>query len=136
MLWNKELQPKPEVYQRLLEVYQKHAPSIIRPYEEVADAIAILNQLGEMTIDSGYFQDMRSGHVEVKVTYSVDEYLLLLNTYSPYLKLEESQKQALFAQLQNILKLHGNTLELSYISAFHIIKPIKSGIGQSRLIGL
>lgn len=47
---------------------------------------------------------------------------MLLNTYSPHLKLETQQKQALFAGLREDLEQNGNTVDLSYVSAFHITR--------------
>lgn len=124
LLWNKELQPCYEVYQQLSEVYQTHAPTLSRHYEDSATQAAILNELGQMAIESGQFKDILSGHLEVKVTYSVEQYLLLLNTYSPYLKLETQQKQKLFEGLRPVLEQNGGHVELSYVSAFHIARPI------------
>ncbi len=120
LLWNKELQPLYEVYQQLSAVYQTHAPSLNRRYEDSATQTAILNELGQMAIKSGQFKDMVSGQIEVEVTYSVDQYLLLLNTYSPHLKLEPQQKQRLFEGLRQVLEQNGDTMQLSYISAFHV----------------
>ncbi|UBF28670.1 class I SAM-dependent methyltransferase [Kovacikia minuta CCNUW1] len=123
LLWNKELQPSYEVYQQLLAVHQTHAPSLNRPYEDSATQAAILDQLGEMAIESGYFKEMQSGHLEVEVTYTVDQYLMLLSTYSPYVKLEAQQRQTLFAALREVLEQNGKTIQLSYVSAFHIARP-------------
>ncbi|MBW4551140.1 MAG: class I SAM-dependent methyltransferase [Aphanocapsa sp. GSE-SYN-MK-11-07L] len=123
LLWNKELQPRYEVYQQLSQVYETHAPSLMRTYEDSAAQTAILNQLGEMAIASGHFRNMVSGQLEVEVVYTIDQYLLLLNTYSPHLNLESQQKQHLFAGLQQVLERNGNTVELSYVSAFHIARP-------------
>jgi hypothetical protein len=58
-------------------------PSLNHRYEDRATQAAILNELGQMAIASGHFKDMVSGQMAVEVTYSVDQYLLLLNTYSP-----------------------------------------------------
>ena len=124
LLWNKELQPQYEVYQQLSGVYQTHAPALNRRYEDSMTQVAILNELGQMAIASGQFKDMVSGHVEVEVTYSINQYLLLLNTYSPYLKLEPQQKQHLFAGIRQVLEQNGDTIQLSYVSAFHITQPI------------
>lgn len=127
LLWNKELQPCYQVYQQLAAVYQTHAPDLQRAYEDSATQAAILDELGQMAIESGQFQDMVSGHLEVAVTYSVDQYLLLLNTYSPHLKLEPQQKQRLFAGLRQVLEQNGNSVQLSYVSAFHIARPLILG---------
>ncbi len=120
LLWNKELQPSYQVYQRLSEVYQIHAPSLDR-YEDRETQENILRQLGEMMIDSGRFQNLVAGNVESKIIYTTDQYLTLLNTYSPYLKLEPQSKEALFGGLRNMIDHEfDGILELSYISAFHI----------------
>jgi SAM-dependent methyltransferase len=125
LLWNKELQPRYEVYQQLSAVYQTHAPDLSRPYEDSAAQAAILNELGQMAIESGYFKDRVSEHMQVEVTYSIDQYLLLLNTYSPHLKLEPTQKQRLFEGLRQVLERSGDTIQLSYVSAFDIARPIR-----------
>ena len=120
LLWNKQLQPSYEVYQRLSEVYQVHAPSLNR-YEDKATQENILQGLGQIVIDSGQFKNFVFGHVNTELTYTVDEYLTLLNTYSPYLKLDLQSKKALFEELRNIIESDfGGGLKLSYISAFHI----------------
>jgi hypothetical protein len=123
LLWNKELQPRYEVYQQLSEAFQTHAPTLNRSFENGATQSAILDEMGQMAIASGYFKDLVAGHVEVKVTYTIDQYLLLLNTYSPYLKLEEQQKQSLFAELRQVLEQNRDMVQLSYVSAFHISRP-------------
>lgn len=123
LLWNKELQPRYEVYQQLSEVYQTYAPALNRTYEDSATQVAILDQLGQMAIDSGYFKDIVTGHLEVEVMYSIDQYLLLLNTYSPHLKLEPAQKQLLFAALRQALEQNGDTVQLSFVSTFHLAQP-------------
>lgn len=120
LLWNKELQPCYEVYQRLSEVYQIYAPSLDR-YEDRETQEEILRGLGNMAIDSGQFKHLIAGQVTTEVTYTSDEYLTLLNTYSPYLKLDQQSKDALFAGLKHRIEDEfGGSLQLSYISAFHI----------------
>lgn len=122
LLWNKELQPCYEVYQRLSEVYQVYAPSLDR-YEDRETQEEILRGLGNIVIDSGQFKDLISGQVTSEVTYTIDEYLMLLNTYSPYIKLDTQSKDALFAGLRHRIENDfGGGLRLSYISAFHIAK--------------
>jgi hypothetical protein len=76
-----------------------------------------------MAIESGQFKDMVAGQLEVEVTYSVDQYLLLLTTYSAHLNLEVQQKQCLFAGLRQVLTQNGDTIQLSYVSMFHIARP-------------
>ena len=124
LLWNKELQPSYEVYQSLSQVYQLHTPSLDR-YEDQETQEYILRQLGNMAIDSGQFKDLISGQVISEVTYTVDEYLTLLNTYSPYIKLDPHNKESLLSGLRHCIENDfGGSLQLSYISAFHIAQKV------------
>jgi hypothetical protein len=107
----------------LSPVYERYAPSLIRPYEDSTTQAAILDELGGMAIASGHFEDLQTANLEVNVTYSIDQYLLLLNTYSPHLELEPQQKQNLFEALRQVLEWHSDTVHLSYVSAFHIVHP-------------
>jgi SAM-dependent methyltransferase len=124
LLWNKELQPSYEVFQSLSEVYQVHAPSLSR-YEDRATQENILRELGQMAIASGKFKDLVSEQFECEVTYSVNDYLLLLSTYSPYLKLEPQIRDSLFNGLREKMAQElGGSIQLSYLSAFHITQKI------------
>jgi SAM-dependent methyltransferase len=124
LLWNKELQPSYEVYQSLSEVYQVHAPSLSR-YEDRATQEEILRELGQMAIASGKFKDLVSEQFECEITYSVNDYLLLLSTYSPYLKLEPQIRDSLFNGLREKIEQElGDNIQLSYLSAFHITQKI------------
>ncbi|MBD2495964.1 bifunctional 2-polyprenyl-6-hydroxyphenol methylase/3-demethylubiquinol 3-O-methyltransferase UbiG [Nostoc sp. FACHB-280] len=124
LFWNKELQPSYEVYLSLSAVYQKYAPSLDR-YEDWEAQQKVFQEFGNILIDSGKFQDIQFGQVESEVVYSTDEYLTLLNTYSPYIKLEPEIKKALFAELsQRIDHDFDGNLQLSFISAFHIGRKI------------
>ncbi len=123
LLWNKELQPPYGVYQQLSPVYERYAPSLNRSYEDQATQVAILNDLGQIAVESGHFKQITSGWQEVNANYSIDQYLLLLTTYSPYLKLEVQQRQNLFNGLRQILERNTDTISLSYVSAFHIVQP-------------
>lgn len=120
LLWNKELQPAPEVQPLLSEVYQAHAPALDR-YEDRETQIKILQGLGQMAIDSHQFKNVVFSNMETEITYTVDQYLTLLSTYSPYLKLNSETRKALFAGLRDRIESHlGGQLQLFLTSAFHI----------------
>lgn len=123
LLWNKELQPPYEIYQQLTPVYERYAPLLNRTYEDRATQAAILNNLGQIAIESGHFKDIVSGCRVTEVSYSIDQYLLLLTTYSPYLQLEVQQRQDLLDGLRQTLAHHGDTIPLSYFSGFHVVRP-------------
>ncbi|MBW4623066.1 MAG: class I SAM-dependent methyltransferase [Cyanosarcina radialis HA8281-LM2] len=124
LLWNKELQPNYETYQRLSEVYQLHAPELDR-YEDREMQESILKGLGQIAIDSGQFKNVVAGYIEPELTYTADRYLTLLNTYSPYLKLDPQTKKTLFEGLKTLIERDfDGHLELSYISAFHVAQKL------------
>ena len=121
LLWNKELQPTEEVWQRLSGIYHEHAPALAKPYETEDIQSNILQGLGQLVLESGQFKDLIAGQAKSEVVYTTDQYLTLLNTYSPYLELEPSTKTALFAELRNTIDADfDGQLQLSYTSAFHI----------------
>lgn len=120
LLWNMQLQPRYEVYESLSEIYQIYAPALDR-HETVAAQTAMLQDLGQTLTNSGHFKPLVAEQVLVETIYTVDDYLLLLNTYSPYLELEPGTRDALFAALKHKIEQDfGGELELSYLSAFHI----------------
>jgi protein-L-isoaspartate O-methyltransferase len=126
LLWNKELQPSWKVYQQLAPVYQRFAPQLDR-YENREKEADVLRQLGQMAIDSGYFDHLVGGEVRVAVTYGVDRYLTLLNTYSPYLKLDAEVKAALFARLAEVINGDlGGSIDLQHTSAFHVTRRVEN----------
>jgi len=124
LLWNMTPQPEYEVYQRLHEVYQAQAPTLER-YEEQEAQEKHLRRFGKAVIDSGRFQDLVSEQLRCDVTYSIDDYLTLLSTLSPYIALDSQQRNSLFTSLRETLEKHcGSSVEISYLSAFHVAKKI------------
>ena len=120
LLWNMTAQLPYKVCQSLQEAYQKYAPSLGK-YEDRATQTQSLNKFGQMVTDSGQFDSLVSEQIAREVTYSIDDYLLLLNTYSPYMALQPQRRDDLFTLLKEILEQDGaSSVQLSYLSAFHI----------------
>lgn len=121
LLWNKELQPSYEVYQQMEALYRVHAPALGDRYEDRETQENVLRGLGQIVEDSGQFKQLMAGLVASEVTYSADDYLALLSTYSPYLKLDAHSREALFDRLRHTIERDfGGYLQLSYLSAFHV----------------
>ncbi len=122
LLWNRELQPTADVHRDLSGIYRRHAPGLDRREDREAQE-KILRGLGRMIQPCGLFEELESGSVVCEVTYPVEDYLLLLSTYSPYLRLEPAQRQALFDGLRaRIERDHGGRLRLSFLSAFQVAR--------------
>lgn len=125
LLWNMTPQPPYEVYQALNEVYQTHAPSLGR-YEDRETQEKILRGIGQNVIDSGQFKNLVSEQLACEVTYSIDDYLTLLNTFSPYMMLDPQKRDSLFEGLREVLERScGRSIQVSYLSAFHIAKKAR-----------
>lgn len=117
-------QPQYEVYQVLNEVYQIQAPSLGR-YEDRGTQSEQLRKFGQNVIESGYFKNLVSEQVACEVTYTIDDYLTLLSTLSSYIVLDSQKRDSLFAGLRKALeKSCGNSIQVSYLSAFQIAKKI------------
>ncbi|MGB3402209.1 MAG: class I SAM-dependent methyltransferase [Microcoleaceae cyanobacterium] len=119
LLWNTPPQPSDEIHQKLIDVYQIYAPDLAE-YQSHDFYRHNLQQFGKEIIDSGLFQGLVNHSCICDVTYTVDEYIALLSTLSPYIKLEPQQRQTLFIALKDRFKqLSKQQLSLSYLSAFH-----------------
>ncbi|MGK7876942.1 MAG: class I SAM-dependent methyltransferase [Xenococcaceae cyanobacterium] len=124
LLWNTGAQPQYEVYQVLNEVYQTHAP-FLALYEERETQEENLRKFGQTVIDSGQFKDLVSEQWACEATYSIDDYLALLSTYSPYIMLDPQKRDSLFEGLRETLERNcGRSIQLSYLSVFQIAKKI------------
>ena len=122
--WNKELQPCKSMQDALLDVYQLHAPSLGK-YEDRATQENILAGLGQMMLDSGRFRNLVTATIETSLTYTSDQYISLLSTYSSYLKFDHCTRNALFAGLkQCILKKGDGDVRLSCLSTYHIAQKM------------
>ncbi|AFZ26582.1 2-polyprenyl-3-methyl-5-hydroxy-6-metoxy-1,4-benzoquinol methylase [Cylindrospermum stagnale PCC 7417] len=124
LLWNMTPQPHYEVYENLHEVYKIHAPSLA-PYEDIKKQAEIAKSLGQKAIDSERFKDLAFEQIACQLTYSADNYLLLLSTLTPYLKIDALIRDALFADLrEKIEQNYGGSLQINYLSAFQVAKKV------------
>ena len=119
LLWNTPPQPSYQVHQTLREVYQTHAPELAK-YESHQSHRQNLVKIAEETIESGYHNLITQEQIS-KITYTIDDYLTLLSTLSPYIRLDSQQRSLLFADLKRALELnYGDKLDLTYLSLLQI----------------
>lgn len=126
LLWNLTPQLPYEVYQAIDEqVYQIQAPTLaLTKYENRETQEEILAALGQNVIDSGLFKDLVSEQVVCETTYTIDDYLLLLNTFSNYRVLEPQQKENVFNGLREVLSRNGTSVPVSYLAAVQVAQKI------------
>ena len=120
LLWNTPPQPNAEAIKELAPVYRVHAPELAQQ-ESLQNHEQIIAKFGAEVIDSGYYRDLIYDRAICEVNYTVDEYLTLLTTLSPYIRLEASQRDTLLIELKEVLRSkYGDRLQLSYLSMFQI----------------
>lgn len=125
LLWNKEPQPNPELWPSFTEIYNRQDLSSLGRFETEAARQQALKTLVQPTIDSGLFKKVVSQQVRMEKTYTAEDYLLLLSSFSPYISLEESRRNSLFAVLKKQIDDNlGGVINLSYISAADIFQKI------------
>jgi SAM-dependent methyltransferase len=121
LLWNMTPQPEYQVYQSFQKIYQKYASSLDR-YEDIETQKEIVQVLGQKAIDSGKFKNLVSQNVVCQFNYTPDNFLLLLSTYTPYLKLDTKTRTGLFRELrQKIADDHRENIQITYISACQVM---------------
>ncbi len=124
LLWNTPPQPSDEISQVLGQVYQTYAPSLAQPEDRRTHEENIRGN-GQSVIESGQFKDLVSDQLVYEVSYSIDDYLALLSTLSPYIALNPQQRNSLFAGLREVLaRNYGRNIQLSYLSAFQVAQKI------------
>lgn len=123
LLWNTPPQLNFDIYRSLQEIYQAHAPAI--EYRSIFSHQYNLNQIAETVINSGYYCNLQSDWLVSEVTYSLENYITLLSTLSPYIMLENRDRKSLFAGIREILSHKGGeSLQLSHLIAWHIARKI------------
>ena len=65
-----------------------------------------------------------SPHPFLTQSYSSEEYLGLLSTFSDHITLPETQRDALFAEIRKLIDEHGGTIEKPYRSALYMAQVI------------
>ena len=124
LLWNMTPQLPDEVYQVLNEVYGVEAPSLTR-YETRETQEKILRGFGRTILKSGRFKGLVSENIFCQINYSVDDYLELLSTFSPYRTLAPHRRESLFSGLKKVIQNNfGDSIQISYLSAFHVAQKI------------
>ena len=124
LLWNKELQPDRAIYDQFEAAYETHAPGL-RRFETKQQEIAVLKNLEAPIIESGLFTLIDTGFIQTNVDYSSDDYIALLNSYSPYIELNAEHQAQLFHKITDYINTElSGVIHLSYMTGYHIAKKM------------
>lgn len=122
LLWNTPPRPSEHLHQTLAEVYQTHAPELAQ-YEGLQVHCRNLKAIADEVVASGYFDNLIEWQQTSQVTYTIDDYLTLLSTLSPYIRLDAEQRSRLFSALRPTLQANqGDLVELSFLSLLQVAR--------------
>ncbi len=77
------------------------------------------------------FQNLQTASLETLLTYTYDQYISVLSTYSPFLELDHLTSKTLFAELRQSMLEHGfGEIQLSYLSTYHVAQMMSKPIGR------
>lgn len=124
LLWNVVPHVPQTTHSILQLVYQKHAPYLDLNYN-LENHSQNIDCFGENLLDSGYFQDLKTDRLTYEITYNTEDYVTLLGTLSPYLELEPSCRESLFAELRDTIedKL-GGEIQLPHLCICQVARKI------------
>lgn len=124
LLWNVVPHPPPETHSILQPVYRQYAP-LLMPEGGIATDEANLQSFGTSVIDSGYFHDLKVDRTLYEIAYSTENYIVLLGTLSPYLELEPSRREDLFAGLRETIEENfGGEIQLSHLCVCQVAQKV------------
>lgn len=120
-LWNMQLNPNKTADLQLIKA--AHAPDCLDllTWTDEEKSLQGIRRMGNLMMDSGCFESIGSNTIRTHVTYNTAQYLGLLSSYSPYIKLAPEVRAALFDRLERCIegKL-GGTVELNYLSTYQV----------------
>lgn len=120
LLWNHELQPVEEPDGPISSIYKRLAPNI-SPLEEESQIVAKLESISQWISDSEHFSQPNFGIKVSTVSYSAERYIDALQSYSPYLQMDETVKNNLFQAIWDLVKVeYSDTISLKYVTGYQV----------------
>jgi SAM-dependent methyltransferase len=123
IFYNHYLPLEDSIRQELDQVYQRYAPELAADQPNSHKSIQYwINELS----GNDFFNLVDVKRFRWQETYSTQQYLGLLNTYSDHLRLPEERRQQLFAGIKEILEQEGNRIEKPYEAVAYIARKRSS----------
>lgn len=123
LLWNMQLHPtSPQDLQKMVACCDgsQECRDVIGLGDEQMQ-LKMTNDVAQQMMASGLFEDLRTNKTRNIVTVSRQEYLGLLTTYSPYIRLDPLTRTKLMQILGQVIDEEmGGSIEMSYLSVYHI----------------
>ncbi|PSB57374.1 class I SAM-dependent methyltransferase, partial [Chamaesiphon polymorphus] len=120
LFWNSAMQPPIDIFVSLAEVIERDLPTFAT-FKDRETELRETRVFATAAIESGLFSNLIEEYRLNEVDYSIDDYLQLLTTYSPWIALAPERRQELLERLRVLLAQNcGERIPLAYLSIFHI----------------
>ncbi len=129
LLWNVPPQPSEAVWRSLQPIYDAHG-SNLETFVDRTKQEQQLRDVGQKLVafdgwTSSGFVSLGFERIDVELSYTVEDYLALLQSLSPYILLEAGQRKKLMLGLEQRLRdCCGEQVQTSYFSALETFKKI------------
>ncbi|AFY91662.1 class I SAM-dependent methyltransferase [Chamaesiphon minutus] len=120
LLWNSAMQPPSHIFAHLAEVIEGDLPTFAT-FKDRDTELSEIRVFATIAIESGLFVNLIEEYRSHQVDYSIDDYLQLLTTYSPWIALAPERRRELLESLRILLAQKcGDLIPLAYVSIFHV----------------
>ncbi len=123
IFYNHYLPLEDSIRQKLNQVYQRHAPKLVP--DQPTSHKSTQYWTNELSGNDN-FDLMEVKRFPWQETYSTQQYLGLLNTYSDHLRLTEKKRWELFAEIKEVLEQAGGRIEKPYEAVAYIARKHNS----------
>lgn len=114
-------------FERVQDTYRAIAPKLAHA-ETGSDSEQSCNELIREISSSGLYVQVETSSEGWKRRYNRDQYLALLSTYSPHLRLPDDQRLCLFAAIGKLIdEEYGGTVEQPYVTTLCLAQKARSG---------
>ena len=116
LFWNLPNDPDDGIYAEIQKAYRKHAPEMGRRQESKSLTEEVNEMRERMDNFSKHFPWRYVYRAGWKKTYSIEQYLALLGTYSDHIALPPERRKKLFDAISKMIDRHGGELVKHYSS--------------------
>ena len=117
LFWNMYPYPEQPIFLELQQVYQSCVPELS---DRPSSCEALIEQREREIRESGLFCSVKTYRFPWSITYSIQEYLGLLNTYSDHLRLSEEKREQLYTGIAEVIQKYGGYIEKPYLAVLYV----------------
>ena len=119
LFWNMHYTLDNPLYHAIQEVYQAVNPELSKQRNREKLEIRIAKRVKEFD-DSGLFQPVQIRIYPWEQTYTADEYIRLLDTFSDHIIMDPGLKVPLYSGIKDVINEHGGVIVRPYHTALYM----------------